>query len=383
MEPTDRGIDLYGATWPAPIRCVTLTNKTSIKCGVPQPGVFINGKNFPLLIGVGPAKTSSTAILARLDLHPGILVGNAVWVKRDQCCGSETYFFTVRFNGTHTGEALAAYYRGNPMKLNGPESKWLAEKTPEYADHLLAPYRVAATLEDTAIALLFTVREPLSAHVSLYFYRIGEAKGRTKAVANQSGFVDWSRTLLTRYEEYQRCIEGVLDKLLPGAPPDVRKRWAGVQALDEAIHWECRANITTLEGIESLMYSRTVTRWLAALPGARMICTRHDHFIEDTEAAVEKIFTALSAPAHPASNIPPPLPGRGLIRLAPPVDQRPGNSMTPEERVLASPLGNRTTASEEVREHMQKLKELFANEWEWITAACDAMNEGTLTRKIL
>lgn len=354
-----------------------------IKCAVPRTGLSIYGRDFRLLIGVGPAKTSSSAVITRLGLHPGIMPGNAAWAKRGQCCGSETYYFTTRYNATHTGEALAAYYTGNPTKLNSSELQWLAEKTPEYADHLLAPYRVAATLEDTAVALLFTVREPLSAHVSLYFYRVAETSLRTKAKANQTGFVDWSRKLVTHFEEYQRCLHGVLDNLLPGAPPDVRKHWAGVQTLDEAIHWTCRANEASLEGIESLMYSRAVSRWRAVLPGARFICTRHDLFVVDAEAAVEKILAALGLPPQPASRFPSPPPTRANVLRPPPVNERPGNSVTPEERVLASPLGARTTASEEVREHMQKLRQIFSNEWEWMKAACDAMNEEGTLRELL
>jgi hypothetical protein len=173
-----------GAGRQLPLTCLMVSHKEKA-CFREQRGVPLYGKVLPLLLGIGPAKTSSTVLFDLLQTHSAVAVGNST----PKCCTSELYFFQQRFQRNSSGSTMVQHF-----KVFKPQAIWAAEKTPAYFDNPMVPLRVKA-LFGSNVHLLLTHREPVSALVSLFFYRDSRSnltmpwikRGKSKVDA----FVDW------------------------------------------------------------------------------------------------------------------------------------------------------------------------------------------------
>jgi hypothetical protein len=274
-----------------------------VKCLRPQPGVpFVNDQSvdrLPLLVGVGPAKTGSTYLFSSLDNHPNIVVGNSAVANKD-CCGSELYFFTSHFDYHDPISNLSMYFISGTKR----NVKWLAEKTPVYHHDLLAPYRMKATIQPSNLALVFTLREPVEAHVSLFFHRMYEKSMFEDWSANRTGYLAWTDQLLDIYDYYQNCARRTRKAMSPGIGDDNGAdgnddlSWVGVQYMDEALHYKCLQpsgiyEPFNLEGITSLLYAQTLLRWRRTFPTVRATCILHSDIVKDGEKQVERVLSML------------------------------------------------------------------------------------------
>ena len=347
--------------------------------GVPVP----DGRSLPLLLGVGPAKTSSTALFELLGHHPRLVLGNSTLVGHD-CCGSELYYFSRRFNATQPAAGLSKYFtrdgdeegEGEDERLT-KDTQWLAEKTPEYSDHFLVPYRIKATLQPMpgVLSLVFTLRDPLDAHVSLYFYRMA----RKQLPSSARGFLEWSQALYAGHDDYQQCVKKQLkavgwsdinaelvdrrieDTILPKPPT-----WLGIQSVDEAIFQACRAPhfqpSDKLEGLGSLLYSTTLPRWKKVLEGAPSLCVFHQDVIKRPAQEATRVAQFLGLD---------PLEMDRALRGTPIDTQYASRAeVSPEQRVLQAEGGDEKETAAAVRRHMSKLKNLFAGEMEYAKQFC-------------
>ncbi len=360
-----------------------------------------DGRTLPLLLGVGPAKTSSTALFDSLGQHPEIALGN-VSLLGHECCGSELYYFSRRFKNTNPAAGLGAYFSLDSK----PNANWLAEKTPEYSDHFLAPYRVRDTLHSKALALVFTIRDPVDAHVSLYFYRMQ----RKKLKASAQGFLQWSRDLLKANHAYRNCVEVELlaNKYKEPLSTEFSPRWVGLQHLDEAVFEKCRAPFfkpsDRLEGVGSLEYSHTLPRWKRVFEtsgryfdrnrehtskqvnsntsgggsndGERggksssspvkvpMMCVFHQDFIKNPEKETKKVakFIGLDPEklySTPSSSEPSEIPSSGNTF-----------EQSAEERVFAAEGAKDRATALELWQHMKRLRGFFSGELEYAEEFC-------------
>lgn len=334
------------------------------RCAHPELGVPVaGGAALPLALGVGPAMTGGAPLFETLlGAHPAILLGDSTQ-RGHRCCGSELYFFSRRFPGANDGPlaaALAAYFPADAK----PEARWLAEATPEYSDHFLAPYRLRATLQPGATALVFTVRDPLDAHAALYLHR-AERKGE---VPTPKGFLDWSLGLLNGDLTFQRCAADEAARGTPGSSSKlpvlrlgVTPDWVGDQAADEAIFEACRAPAfrpaDRLEGVGSLAYSRSMPRWREALDeGVRGVCVFYGDLVADAAHEGRRVAEALGLDPD----------------LVPDVDL--GEALEPEgvatARVLAAAEGGDAATAGAVRWHLARLRYQFAGEMEFAREFC-------------
>jgi hypothetical protein len=381
----------------------TVAAKKSVKGGVP----VADGRTLPLLLGVGPAKTSSTALFDSLgNASPQILLGNAS-LQGHECCGSELYYFSRRFNRSNPAAGLGAYF---PIESK-PNANWLAEKTPEYSDHFLAPHRVRDTLQAKALALVFTIRDPVDAHVSLYFYRMQ----RKNLQSSARGFLEWSTALLNANHVYRKCVQEALLARRYKEPlsTEMSPRWVGLQHLDEAVFEKCRAPFfkpsDKLEGVGSLEYSLTLPRWKrvfetsgryfgrnnrhklkiknardaeadnddngsrdsyigddddakrkAAVP---MMCVFHENFIRNPEKETKRVAKfigidpkTLNFPSESSNS------GKGFERSA-------------EERVFAAEGARDKATALELWQHMKRLRGFFSGEMEFAQQFCSEIED--------
>lgn len=369
------------------------TQNNSVEGGVP----VADGRTLPLLLGVGPAKTSSTALFDSLGQHPEIILGN-VSLLDHACCGSELYYFSRRFNQTSPAAGLGEYFS---IKTK-PNANWVAEKTPEYSDHFLAPYRVRGTLRSPlALALVFTIRDPVDAHVSLYFYRMQRKNLKSSA----KGFLEWSRGLLQAHHVYRKCVQTELlaQKYKEPISTEISPRWIGVQRLDTAVFEKCRQPYfkpsDRLEGVGSLEYSQTLPRWKRVFDtggssgavdqkiqnthtrkgsddgegltlktktthAVPMMCVFHQDFIRNPERETKKVakFIGLD-PEKLVTDLPG---SRSIIRSD-------GFERSGEDRVFAAKGAEDKATAVELWHHMKRLRGFFSGEMEFAQQFCSEL----------
>jgi len=149
-------------------------------------------------IGIGPARSGSSALLWMLKEHPHIQVGDPGLQNIDCCPGSELYFFSK----DQLFEKGLEFYKGffAPRK---PNVKIAGEKTPKYSSHPLVPYRIRALL-GPKVKLIFTIRDPLEALLSLYRIRHRE-DGEPIGV--------YFRELLRIQKVYDKCVQDAMDNV--------------------------------------------------------------------------------------------------------------------------------------------------------------------------
>jgi len=363
------------------------TPKKSVEGGVP----VADGRTLPLLLGVGPAKTSSTALFDSLGQHPEILLGN-VSLLGHECCGSELYYFSRRFNPANPAAGLGEYFSIETK----PNANWVAEKTPEYSDYFLAPYRVRETLQlPHSLALVFTIRDPVDAHVSLYFYRMQ----RKNLQSTAQGFLEWSQGLLQAHHVYRKCVETELRAQNYKEPlsTEMSPRWVGRHRLDTAVFKKCREPYfkpsDRLEGVGSLEYSHTLPRWKRVLDISRhsgvadqdksknknktssegndaleikavpMMCVFHQDFIRNPGKEAQKVakFIGLD-PESLRTELP------GSRSISGGALERSG-----EERVFTAPGAKDEAVAIELLLHMRRLRGFFSGEMEFAQEFCSQL----------
>lgn len=362
-----------------------------VKCLRPQPGVpFIqvsrSVQRLPLLVGVGPAKTGSTFLFSSLDNHPNIVVGNSAVADKD-CCGSELYFFTSQFDYQDPISNLSMYFMSGSKR----NVKWLAEKTPVYHHDLLAPYKMKATIQPSSLALVFTLREPVEAHVSLFFHRMYEKSMFEDWSANRTGYLAWTDQLLDIYDYYQSCARRTRNAIFPGSDSnsdsdgDDDLSWVGVQYMDEALHYKCLQpngiyEPYNLEGITSLLYAETLLRWRRTFPTVRATCILHSDLVKDGEKEVERVLSMLGL--KKAVHI-----DEDMVAMGISVDSLTQSSskksdgsakLVGEARLLAAEQGENPGATvEAVKQRLNRIRDIFRGHWDFALEFCKTLPSGS------
>lgn len=223
---------------------------------------------------MGPARTGSSNLLWSLQLSPHIQIGFPSLHNQDCCPGSELQFF---FNDELFVKGIE-YYKGYfwPRK---PTTKIAGEKTPGYSDNPLVPYRIRAML-GPKVKLLFTLREPIEALLSLYFLRNEEKKGVS--------IVEYFETMMHDQNVYDSCIQAKLDELL-GPTTFVNASYYEVlqsvdynqaMTLDETTIgcWDMKTSLKWHnERLQHYLYKENLIRWQKVMPN-QVLCIWSDEY---------------------------------------------------------------------------------------------------------
>jgi hypothetical protein len=335
--------------------CLTLT-ENSTACFKPQKGVPLNGRRLPLLLGFGPAKTSSTLVFDLLQQHSGVTVADA----SPKCCGSELYFFHKNFAIDSSAATMARFF-----KEDKPDAVWAAEKTPAYFDNALVPLRVKA-LFGSNVRLLLTHREPVAALVSLFFYR-DERKNITlrwtsAGKSKLDAFVEWAEDHLHNHEEQSKCRQQFLLGLNLQDSPEAD--WVGLENLEQDLYWRCP--IVGLYGTDSLqhfLYKRSVLRWVNIFGKEAMYCVGHEDLKQDAQRALQGALHFLGL------NI------TAAFKAALAKGVRAGKEHTPEQRLAALYSPSEPERDEQRVAHvLGALREVYNGEFEWVKQFCSEVN---------
>jgi hypothetical protein len=254
------------------------------------------------VLGIGPAKTSSTAVFRKLNMHGQIVLGNSSR-KSQECCGPELYFFTRYF--AHSGpyfaygqyfdvagalEKLEAAISSGIVDSRNKNKVWLAEKTPTYHADFMAPHRISRMMSPSNTKLILTIREPFAAHVSLFFH-VKNVHGNATAMT----FLKWSMKEFKMYEKKKACL----------------KKHALAFGYDEHVPlWQLYKQILPAyalsrlcierdyeSGVSPYMYSETIDMWVNMVPEFDIICVFHEDFRKNCESVMTELFNVLGLEA--------------------------------------------------------------------------------------
>ena len=235
-------------------------------------------KRLRFMVGVGPAKTSSTYLANVFQGSRSVLIGNAE-LGGQQCCSSELYSFL------QPTFSLLNYTRFFNVSIPG-DHKYFFEKTPRYSDDELVPHRINAVFND-AVAV-FTYRDPVEAFVSLFFHR-----HRPNATVLQ--FELFAETSLANFARYRDCTAAVIETVSCNSCNHTQNWWVGTLPVDEQVHSRCRAALMP-PGDEVLqyMYSYSLPRWVRVFGTDRVVCISHSDLLGNKHNAyLRSIFAAL------------------------------------------------------------------------------------------
>jgi hypothetical protein len=234
-------------------------------------GIHYNSSNMQLLVGVGPAKTSSSFLSDTFRQSQYVSVGDAS-LGNQSCCSSELNFFRGK------NKSMEEFFSFFPRFPNAP--LYFFEKTPSYSDDELVPYRVKTSIQH--VHALFTLRDPFDGYISLYFHR--------QKQTNISTFVQYAADTLRAHERHAKCVRSFFDREYNGRDLS----WVGNQTMDALVH-TCRHALGGSEFMQ-FMYSTSLLRWMRVLGRSRVICIFTNDLIERPTTTIKQIFNELRIP---------------------------------------------------------------------------------------
>jgi len=236
-------------------------------------------------IGVGPVLSGITSVMQMLKHHPQIQVGDRHRFTRavdssykvaDCCTESELNFF---FDENLLLRGLD-YYKSffGPRRL---EARVAGEASPTYSDHPLVPYRIHGVL-GPEVKLLFTIRDPVDALLSLYTLRQQDERIPIPV---------YFRRMLSDQKVYEDCIEKTITSVFrdtkstsPSLFYDVLThrdlKIAEKMLLDEAgmMCWNKQTSIRHHhERLQQFLYKDNLLRWNTVFPN-QVYCIWSDEF---------------------------------------------------------------------------------------------------------
>ena len=284
------------------VNCIYLSGE--LRCQVEEPS---RGSEY--VIGIGPAKTGSSALARVLDTHPDMVVGEST--RHDhECCGSELYFF-VHENDYVKG---VGYYREYFEMQSG--SALVNEKTPEYSDHPLVPYRVRASLGPD-VKLIMTIRDSLEGTASLYMHRRTHNSQKIKG-ARPPTFVEWTQHKIELYKKYEECAKKVFGKMWLPQPSSKSPRienwfeattWQTASMIDHHLYQKCWLPVFRRSGEFDIqmgndaathyLYLTNLRRWKHVFGSSNVLCVFHENLtVPSKQSGVfEKVMDFLSLDA--------------------------------------------------------------------------------------
>jgi len=250
-------------------------------------------------IGIGPARSGSSNLLWTLMAHPNVQVGDP-YLRNQTCCpGSELMFFS----NYELFKQGIEYYQGYfaPRK---PKIKIAGEKTPTYSDHPLVPYRIRALLGPN-VKLLFTLRDPMEALLSLYSLRHQDSR---------ISVTDWFNALIKDQTLYEKCVQRQMKKIrrIGGQSPFLLHEALGqmdlysARMLDEtaAVCWSRPTDMRGQhERLQHYIYKENLMRWHAVFPN-QVLCIWNDEFRSHGVKTINVVLRFLGLDSMPSASKP-------------------------------------------------------------------------------
>lgn len=238
----------------------------------------------PFVVGIGPAKSGSTAVFRTLSSHSRVEIGSAG--RRGECCFSELYFFVRPFDRKHhnLSAALLQEYFATPFGgAAGGSVRWFGEKTPRYSGHTLVPFLVRTLLPEAR--LVYTLRSADELDASLYRFR---------AMHDVMSYDSWVARRVEAHRAWEDCRAEQLRQIGGAAltPPwrlyDGGTPHAATEAIEALLHGSCgqgahHANCT-LDTFRDVLPGASLRRWAFSFAEERILCVRMLDHLNDWPA---------------------------------------------------------------------------------------------------
>lgn len=252
----------------------TPLSQSKMRCAAPEPpdkGL----QRWPNVLGIGPAKSGSTATAALLHSLSRVTVADKNLVThRDVPYAFEIDWYHHPTEMSQGPSSFAKYFaNGNRIYF---------EKTPTYSADTLVPYRVRAFSHD--IKLVFTTRSFIELDASLYFWR--------QCDSQKISYETWLSTREDAYEEWEACRTRIFRNIL--IPTDRRVdvdnlqddaffSWEESEKIESEIHRQCgegrpefgerdkrRAFFTDM--LKEVFVVSSLKRWAHVFPSKNIFC---------------------------------------------------------------------------------------------------------------
>jgi len=256
-------------------------------------------------IGIGPARTGSSAIMWMLESHPQIEIGDYRLQNSTCCRGGELYFFS-RDSLFRKG---FNFYKGF-FPLRKPNVKIAGEKTPKYSSHPLVPYRIRAML-GPKVKFIFTIRDPLEALLSLYVLR-------HQRVNDNETISDYFRELLKVQREYDECVQTAMEKILFLGTERPR---TSIYEIIKDLEWRTALNFEEsalhcwrdpdrlnwnkdtgeLENLQHYIYKENLIRWHTVFSKSQVMCVWNDELRSNAVETINQVVRFLGLDPLPSN----------------------------------------------------------------------------------
>jgi len=279
--------------------CISI--KSTRVCMEPSPSPQDSSTGlWSSFIGIGPVLSGGGSVVEMLKIHPQIQLGDRNRLQRAvapyraglQCCEDADLYFFEDEDQLSSG---LNYYKKFFKPLESG-AKIAGESSPIYSDHPLVPYRVRAMLGPD-VKLLFTVRDPVDALLSLYTLRQQDERLPVPAYFHK---------LLIDQKAYEECLETTITNLFRSSErtsstlyyevlSSNQLDWPSTMLLDETAMM-CWNQKTTIrhhkERLQHYLYMENLMRWQAVFPN-QILCIWSDEFVEHGLETINTVFRFL------------------------------------------------------------------------------------------
>lgn len=247
-----------------------------------------------VLIGIGSAKTGTTAMVQMLSHHNAVLIGNGQ-LGGAQCCYGETYFFSKPNDMIQGWDRYLQFF---PRQRQ--TSKVLADKTPKYSKEEFTAYRAKLFLGRTKTKLVMTVRDRFERDVSEYFMRGIKRPYDEDLLERIEGFRKWSM-----------CRSKVLSEVVGNNTHPHGDLFELIsveiaQIIARNIHQQCDHYHLGEIPLEAALYERNLYRWATLFGKENIICFDNDMIEADPEKLRARLETFLDIDPSGWGGPPPP-----------------------------------------------------------------------------
>ncbi|KAJ8603539.1 hypothetical protein CTAYLR_004874 [Chrysophaeum taylorii] len=273
--------------------CVSLEIRAGSRLACGRGELPSGSQRWPNVLGIGPAKSGSTALAHLLHSVPRVVTGNKTYATGVW----EDYPYEVAwlYRPEMVAKGLASYSKYFPPNENAVV---FFEKTPKYSAHSLVPYR-ARTFLSNKLKLVLTTRGLLDLDASLYLYR-------EKLVT----YREWFEARVRAHEAWADCrerrfrvitgntitIESLHDpdyfdwQAASGAEHDLANVCGAVASVD--------ANVTRFrDWISEIFVVWSLRRWTLVFPHEQnFLCIDSDSIKANPEMEQSRIFDFVGLP---------------------------------------------------------------------------------------
>lgn len=247
-------------------RCI-LDHKLEVSCFQAEE------KPWTMLLGIGPAKTGTTAYAFFLGGHRDVAAGIGERSNTKHCYG-ETWFFD---HPEQVLEGWGRYLASFPHEAEG--RKFLLDKSPSYSWTEPSAYYAGLFLSGTKTKLIFTYRDRLERDVSEFFFR----KRQGHPLPTYDAYLSLR---IKHFRKWSACREKAFSERLKAN----NSAYVGIESLSMAdagivvsgVYERCRGFLHKPIPLQASLFERNLYRWALLFGRENILCVHTEDLRADS-----------------------------------------------------------------------------------------------------